>query len=450
MDWLGEINEFPVFDIKDSGLDVSAKEANQAVAKYEKALKNAQNDSLDIAIIELRKLVVLYPEMGQAALLLGCCQMQEALPQEALKNFRKAGLANLPFTYATKLDAYVKTAQNTIEAQLTNPDYRAPRPKYPVSSAPEIISASSSNWKKMKVASDREKREIMQSSTAPQVVKETFVNERIQPNWLKIGIVAACAVLVLGIGALAYLYVPKIIESIKKSEVNTETKLEWLLVRLNESESKNTEIEKILQDFDRAFYPTSESTGQTSSPSASISEASSEISAVSPTPTVTSTPVEDNKIVLAFNAVTQAEQLARTDPKRVMELITQATADLQGLDENATAPGLTVNAGEIMSKASLLIKNVVNPACYPFYAEAKNKMTARAYQEAVVLFQKAYDIYPGYLDGGNAYNLGKAFASLGQVANANKYFQYVVDTFPGTDVAGWASARIKPAGLISE
>lgn len=447
MDWLSEINDFPAFDIKDSGLDISAKEANQAVSKYEKALKNAQNDSLDIAIIELRKLVVLYPEMGQAALLLGCCQMQEGLPQEALKNFRKAGLANLPTVYATKLDAYVKMAQSTIEVQLTNPDYKIPKPKYPIPSAPEIISASPNNWKKIKVASDREKREIMQSSSAPQVVKETFVNERMQPNWLKIGIVSVCVILALGIGALIYLYVPKIIENVKNAEVKTETKLDWLLEHLNAIESKNSEITQILKDYDSTFYPTVEPTGQPSS--STRSEAISGIT-VTPTPVLTSEPVENNKIILAFNAITQAEQLGQTDPKRVMELIAQATADLQGFDENATAPGLTVNAGAILSKASLLIKNVVNPACYPFYSEGKVKMAAKAYQEAADLFQKAYDIYPGYLDGGNAYNLGKAYASLGQVANANKYFQYVVDTFPGTDVAGWAGARIKPAGQITE
>lgn len=442
MDWLSEIDEFPAFEMKDSGLDISAKEANQAVSKYEKALKNAQNDSLDIAIIELRKLVVLYPEMGQAALLLGCCQMQEGQLHEALKNFRKAGLADLPVVFAAKLDAYIKLAQNEIEIQLTNPDYKANRPKYPIESAPEIISASSGNWKKMKVASEREKREIMQGSSAPQV-KETFVDERMRINWVKIGIAAVCIILALGIGTLLYIYVPKAIAGIRNSEVKTETKLDWLLARLNEQGAKNTDIAQILKEYDGKFYPTLAPTQGASSLEASEAEAT-------PTATPTNPPVETNKIILAAEAITQAEQIGQTDPKGVMALITQATADLQGSDENATAPGLSMNAGEIMAKAALLIKNVVNPACYPYYRDGKNKMDAKAYQEAADLFLKAYEINPNYLDGGNAYNLGKSYAALGQVANANKYFQYVVDTFPGTDVAGWAGARIKPTGTISE
>ncbi len=442
MDWLNEIDEFPAFEMKDSGLDISAKEANQAVSKYEKALKNAQNDSLDIAIIELRKLVVLYPEMGQAAILLGCCQMQEGQPHDALKNFRKASLTDLPVAFTAKLDAYIKLAQNEIEIQLTNPDYKANRPKYPIESAPEIISAASSNWKKMKVASERERREIMQNSSAPQV-KETFVNDRMRINWVKVGIVAICAALVLGIGALLYIYVPKVIDNIRNSEGRTETKLDWLLERLNEQSEKNPDIGQILKEYDGKFYPTIAPSQPTSS------QTQSETSSA-PAATPTNPPVEPNKIILAAEAITQAGQIGQTDPKRVMELITQATANLQGFDENATASGLSMNAGEIMAKAALLVKNVVNPACYPYYRDAKNKLEAKSYQEAVDLFLKAYDINPNYLDGGNAYNLGKSYAALGQVANANKYFQYVVDTFPNTEVAGWANARIKPAGTVSE
>lgn len=442
MDWLSEINDFPPFEMKGSGLDISAKEANQAVSKYEKALKNAQNDSLDIAIIELRKLVVVYPEMGQAALLLGCCQMQENQPNEALKNFRKAGLANLQVGYATKLEAYIKSAQNEIELQLTNPESKINKPRYPIESSPDIINAASSNRKKIKVASEREKREIMQSSSAPQV-KETFVNERMQINWVKVGIVAICAIFFLGLGTVLYIYIPKAIQSIKSSDVKTETKLDWLLAQLNEKGSKNSDIEQILKDYDGTFYPTTAPTQQSSS---QISNSSS----TTPENTPTLEPTKNDMITMAATAITQAEQLGQTDPKQVMNLITQATTALQGIDDNATAPGLTINAGEIMAKASLLMKNVVNAECYPYYRDAKVKMDQKYFQEAIDLFLKVYDINPKYYDGGNAYNLGKAYAEAGQIANANKYFQYVVDNFPDTDVSGWASARIKPTGVIIE
>ncbi len=442
MDWLSEINSFPPFELKESGLDISAKEASLAVTKYEKALKNAQNDSLDIAIIELRKLVVLYPEMGQAAILLGCCQMQENQPIEALKNFRKASLSSLQIGFVTKLEQYLKSSQETIDFQQANPEFKLNRPKYPINSSPEIIAATPGKWKKVKVASDKEKRDVMNSNSSPQV-KETFVDERMDINWVKVGIITISVLFIVGIGIVLYVFVPKAIDNFRNSGNKAETKLEWILDRLNNEEKTNSAIEKILKDYDGTFYPT---------PSLAI-QSSSEASLVSPTaaiPTPSTAPTINDKIVLAAQSIQQAEKIGKTDPKKVMQLITKATTALLGIDENATAPTLTMNAGEIMAKASLLIKNIVNAACYPFYSQAKAKVSVKAYQEAIVLFLKVYDINPDYLDGGNAYNLGKAYAEAGQIADANKYFQYVVKKFPGTDVAGWAAGRIKPTGEIKE
>ena len=446
MDWLGEINDFPSFEMKESGLDVAAKEANMAVSKYEKALKNAQNDSLDIAIIELRKLVVLYPEMGQAAILLGCCQMQENQFQNGLRNFNKASLANLPMKFATRLDSYIKEAQNVIDIQALNPKHKISKTRYPIESAPEIITASPNNWKKVKVASDKEKMDFMRSGSSPQV-KETFVNEKMDINWVKIGIVTTCAIVILGIGTLLYIYIPKAVQSFMNSDEKTETKLEWLLTRLNEKIKTDSSIEGILKDYDGTFYPTTAPTQQETSQNISQDQS---LTPTPPVATPTGETTDNDKIILAADSIAQAELLGQTNPRQVMVLITTATEALQGINESATAPGLKVNVGEILAKASLLVKNVVNAACYPYYRDAKVKVEQKAYQEAIVLFQKAYDINPDYLDGGNAYNLGKAYSLAGQTANANKYFQYVVDNFPGTETAGWASSRIDLTGAIKE
>lgn len=441
MDWLGEIGKLPPLDLNESGLDISAKEAGQAIAKYDKALKNAQNDSLDIAIIELRKLVVLYPEMGQAAILLGCCQMQEDKPGEALKNFRKASLADIPMELSTSLNTYIEEAQNARDLQLTNPEIKNNKTRYPIESIPEIIVASNGKWKKMKIASSREKREVMNSQSSPRV-KETFVNEHMDINWVKVGIMTIVLLLVLGIGSLLYIYIPKAVAGIRAGG-KTDSKLEWLLTQLNEKSSKNADIEKILEEYDGTFYPTPETSQEASSHSNSAITAA-------PTISPSTAPTDSDKIVLAAHAIEQAQQIGKSDPKQVMTLITQATTALQGVDEKATAPELDINAGEIMTEISQLMKNVVNAACFPYYRDGKAKMQTRDYSEAITLFQKAYDINPDYIDGGNAYNLGKAYAAAGHVADANKYFQYVIDTFPGSDFAGWASGRIKPTGEINE
>lgn len=443
MDWQSEINAFPPFEIKESGLDVPAKEASQAVSKYEKALKNAQNDSLDIAIIELRKLVVLYPEMGQAAMLLGCCQMQENHVEDALKNFNKAGRSVLPINFVNKLDKYIKDAEATLILLQTKPEYKANRSKYPINSTPEIISTTPGKWKKVKIASEKEKREVMQSNSAPQV-KETFVSEKMEINWVKTGFITLVILAIIGVGSLIYVFVPKAVDNLLNKENRSDEKLEWLLTKLTKAQTSDNEIEKILKEYDNQFYPTINS-------SSTISKDT--VSNVTPTiapPTPTTAPTDSDRIVLAARAISEAEKIGKTDPKKVMTLINEATKALLNVNENATAPSLTVNAGEIQAKALLLMKNVVNAACYPLYKDAKVKTDAKQYEQAIVLYLKVYDINPDYLDGGSAYNLGKAYSLSGQVENANKYFQYVVTKFPGTDVAKWAGARIKPTATINE
>lgn len=457
MDWLGEIGRFPSFDLRTISPDVPSKEALIANSKYYKALKNAQNDSVDIAIIELRKLYVLYPEAGQMALLLGCCQAYEERYDDALRSFAKASRNNLPLDLVSRINIYSEYVKKEIENRLTAPVHKN-KTKNPALANPEIAEKSrSSRWKNHKVASEKEKREVMNGMNSKRV-SETFVTDKTQINWLKVGIVSIIAIFAIVLAYILATTVPKAVESYKIRNISAETKLEWLLNQMNSKGDKNSEISGILSEYDAKFYPTPIITETTKS------QSNSTVNTVTPKPTPTKTvsPAAD-KVQLAATKINEAQAVGKSDPKAVYTLIKATTEILNGVDENAAASTLPINAGEVLTKAENLMKSVVNPACYYYYSKAKatinNALSAKPtpepavmktkYAEAIELFVKAYDIYPGYLDGGNAYNLGKAYAAIGQTQKANEMFRYVVKTFPGTDVAGWAADRIKQVQSIS-
>ncbi|MHB8962277.1 MAG: tetratricopeptide repeat protein [Saccharofermentanales bacterium] len=429
MDWLTEISEFPGFDMSVDSHYASDKDVHKAVSKYDKALKNALNDSLDIAIIELRKLAVLYPEAGQVNVLLGCCQALEGRFGEALRNLEKARLKDLPSPLNFKIDKYIKEAAK-MAGEVSAAGSQSAKQQRP---APDIITAKASRWKSRRIAGSKEKREIIQKLNTPHI-SETFVNEGIEINWVKIAIVVFSLAVIGAVIALSAVYFPKIADSLR-NEDKAGDKLEWLLSELDGMKTSNSGIEQILKEYEEKFYPAASGS--------SLSEGSG---APTPTeellPTPTPEPTVGDILIEAQNKMVEAESIGRDDPKKVMELILSVRDSLEGIDENTTAEGLTVNVGDILEKAFNLEKGVVNAACYTYYRDGKAKMADKRYAEAVEAFKSAYDINPSYLDGGNAYNLGKAYAALGETVLANACFQYVVDTFPGTDYAGWASYRI--------
>lgn len=433
MDWLLEISEFPGFDLSVDSHYASDKDVFKAVSKYEKALKNALNDSLDIAIIELRKLAVLYPEAGQVNALLGCCQILEGRYGEALRSLEKARLKDLPSPLNFKIDRYIKEATKLITDIPDSGVKRSPAAKqqHP---APEIITAKASRWKSRKLAGKKEKSELIQKLNTPHIA-ETFINEGIDVNWVKVAMAASVVVIIGGIVALGIYYFPKIADSLS-NEGRAADKLEWLLTELDGLKTSNSRIDQLLKDYEEKFYPPASNSGLSEGPGTATPTTVAASPSPSPEPTV------GDIIIEANNKVSEAESTGRTDPKKVMQLILAVRESLEGIDEKTTTEGLTVNVGDILKKAFDLEKSVVNAACYTYYRDGKSKMGAKKYAEAAQAFQSAYEINANYLDGGNAYNLGKAYSAMGETKLANTYFQYVVDTFPGTDYASWASYRI--------
>jgi len=442
MDWLNEIKSFPKFDIGNINPDIDIKDALKINLKYKKALENASNDSVDIAIIELRKLSVLYPEAGQISLLLACCQLWDEKVQDALKNLKRARAASLPLDLESKIGNYEQIAKAEAE-KMKSKDYKSSKPKSIIPSSPAIIEATPNRWKRAKVASEREKKEIMRKLNSNQT-NPTFVKEDRRFDPFKIVYIFAIIVLIVSVIAIVVFTVPKAIQSIRDSQKDSTEKLEWLLERLSREQELNPEVKRILEDFDNEFFPVNEPTITESSTESSLEPAPTPTPEPTPIPTPTPEPTASDKVREAYLMITEAQDIGRDDAKKVYELIFGAELLMEGLDENTKATGLEINKEDVSVEIDKLMRAVVNTACYSFYRDGVQHLDARRYTQAIEYFYKAYEIYPGYLDGINAYNLGKSYAGAGMAAEANEMFNFVIDNYTGTDLAGWSRARIIP------
>jgi len=441
MDWINEIKHFPKFDIRNVNPDIDSKDALKINLKYKKALDNALNDSVDIAIIELRKLSVLYPEAGQISLLLACCQVWDEKAEEALRSFKKVRAASTPLDLESKINEYEQIAKYEAE-KMKSKDFISNKPKSLIPSSPAIIEATPNRWKKAKIASDREKREIMRNLNSNQS-NPTFIKEDRKFDYFKIIYIFAIIVLIVSVIAIVVFTVPKAIKSIRAYQQDSAEKLEWILTRLSEEQEENPGVKKILEDFDKEFFPLPEPT---------ITKEPTEIAPTSiitpeptstPEPTLTTAPTLNDKVKMASILISEANDIGRNDAKKVYELIYEAEKLLEGIDGNIKATGLEISKDDVDTGIENLMSTVVNAACYPFFRDGIYDFRADRYTQAIENFKNAYEIYPGYRDGLNAYNLGRSYELTGMVNEANEMFKFVVENYPGTDVASWAEYRIK-------
>lgn len=436
MDWLDEIKNFPKFDIRNIYPDIENKEASKINSKYNKALDNALNDSVDIAIIELRKLSVLYPQAGQISILLACCQIWDEKSPDALKTLKKARASTVPLDLDAKIENYEKIAALQI-GKMKSGDFVSSKQKSIIPSSPAIIEATPNRWKKAKLASDREKKEIMKKLNSNQATA-TYVKEDRKFDPVKFIYVFAIIILIVSVISIVVFTIPKAVQSIRASQQDSAIKLEWLLERMTQEMEDSPEVKKILREFDGRFFPTPE-VSATQQPAYETPSPT-----LSPEPTPTPEPTASDKVRRAALMISEAKDIGRDDAKKVYELIYQAEFLMEGIDDNTKATGLDINKEDVNVDINQLMRTVVNAACYPFYRDGVKSLEAGRYEDAIEHFLKAFEIYPGYLDGINTYNLGKAYAGAKMTKEANEAFMFVIENYPGTDLAGWSQRRIVP------
>lgn len=317
MDWRNAAAAFPPLEEKDiAHLQLSKEENEQVLTLFNRAVSNAQSDSADIAMIALKKLLTKYPAWGDAALLYGICLALDGKFKRAGASFEhavSAGLLTEELTYLAQVcyrDAGVEYAQ---ERRHFQSEEEAESKKILATFFPAkknrgsvfreidteerghmqapILTRVPRNNGKAKLASDRERRDVMMQSNSPNSDKmdeEIDVSIPKTPaEKLRILIIALAGVLLAVLLGLAIWFL--IIPAVSSYQENSgdAAKLKYLLAEM-QTQKADPEISRILSDYVLKFPPDAAAgqntkTGTQSSTTTSQNTSSVPVQGVSPT-----------------------------------------------------------------------------------------------------------------------------------------------------------------------
>ena len=290
MDWRNAAAAFPPLKEEDiARLQLSKEEKEQVLTLFNKAVSNAQSDSADIAMIALKKLLTQYPSWGEAALLYGICLAIDGKYKRAGASFEhsiSSGLLTEELTYLAQVCYQDAGKEYARERRHIQADDETPG-KHIISSlfpsrkgrssvyreidteerghmqAP-ILTRVPRNSGKARLASDRERRDVMMQSSAPQGEGQDDEIDvsipRTPAEKLRITIIGAGTVLLAVLVGLAIWYL--IIPAVNSYRENSSAadRLKYLTAAL-ESKSDDPEVSRILTDYEKE-YPTLASAAQ--------------------------------------------------------------------------------------------------------------------------------------------------------------------------------------------
>jgi hypothetical protein len=284
VDWNEAVKSIPSPEKKDMlRFQLTSEEESVILGQFAKSLRNASSDSADVAAITLRKLLTRFPDWGEAALLFGICQAMEGKMGRAVASFDHAlsvGLRSEQLTYLaqvcrrdagvewnnidrqTEEESPAKALVSSVLPQKPNPLVQGEnqiRPRNHMQ-APILMKASR-HPSRARLASDRERRELlMQSTSSNGEIPDDDIDVSIPKTpaeKLRITLVIfGAAILLLGLFVVVTKWiVPGF--SQWNSDQNDRNKLEYLSSMLSENESDPV-ISSIMQEYDSMYPPETE------------------------------------------------------------------------------------------------------------------------------------------------------------------------------------------------
>lgn len=251
--------------------DMSSEDKVYAVKQFNRALINAQKDGTDVAQIILKPLITKYPTWGDLALVYGLCLAREEQYKRALSALEYA----VNNTLAT--EQYLAIAQEAM--RLVKDDESKPsveptekqRRKRDISSmvgesdskaaarsamqAPILMRASSGR-NDFKMASDKERRDIMmRSASGGDEVNSDDINVetiRTPADNLRLTVKIAAAVLVAIILFLVIFFGIIPLAAKVKNSNDTTRRLDFILSKLDENKA-DPEVATIISEYAREF-----------------------------------------------------------------------------------------------------------------------------------------------------------------------------------------------------
>jgi hypothetical protein len=241
-------------------------EMEQAVAVYNRAIAQIGRDSMDIALIALRKLAATYPAFTQAALLYAYCLAgsgQYAAAREQLQITLDTGLmpeqqfeardAQKRLDRLLARQAQVAAANSKLLARL--PGSRRGRKVRTAAIPGAAILQKSARSPRVRVASKKERQELIRQADMPEQEQTRVRSVRPPAAILRLALIALAALLLVGMIAYAgAVWLPAAARQARERR-SAQERLDWLVSQLEQRAADNPIIQAILDELHQKDSP---------------------------------------------------------------------------------------------------------------------------------------------------------------------------------------------------
>ncbi len=340
-------------EIKENRSQLDA--VNQTIKKYNQALLYCRQDSRDLAIIQLKKVLSLNPKLVKGHQLLALLYMQEKQPEKAKRALRDAGRIDTDNTTTLR---YLKEVNRQLKEK-----GKDNKPKND-----DLISYQSGN----------------ETIIMPKRFRESSLGGTL--GYILIG-------LIVGVAATVFLIVPGVKSKIKEDAKNS-------LLDANDTISNNaitiSDLERQIEDLQNQIDESESKDSEEAAKTAAYED-----------------------LLNAYVAYTSEDTVS-------------AGSYLEKIDSSMLS-------GQALETYNTINDSVSATYLEDLYNEAYGYYTAYDYENAAKSFQKIVDQDESYKDGSAAYYLAQSYRKLEKMEDAKKYYQYILDNYPGTEKANTAA-----------
>ena len=340
-------------EIKENRSQLDA--VNQTIKKYNQALLYCRQDSRDLAIIQLKKVLSLNPKLVKGHQLLALLYMQEKQPEKAKRALRDAGRIDTDNTTTLR---YLKEVNRQLKEK-----GKDNKPKND-----DLISYQSGN----------------ETIIMPKRFRESSLGGTL--GYILIG-------LIVGVAATVFLIVPGVKSKIKEDAKNS-------LLDANDTISNNaitiSDLERQIEDLQNQIDESESKDSEEAAKTAAYED-----------------------LLNAYVAYTSEDTVS-------------AGSYLEKIDSSMLS-------GQALETYNTIKDSVSATYFEDLYNEAYGYYTAYDYENAAKSFQKIVDQDESYKDGSAAYYLAQSYRKLEKMEDAKKYYQYILDNYPGTEKANTAA-----------
>ena len=273
MDWKEAAAAFSHIEEKDlESFSLSAEDMEEVLLLYNRSVANAKESGADIALIALKKLLIRYPNWGDATLLYGICLALEEefiMAKESFLHAQQLGFLSIHYTDLVhyclqEIEFDIRRQRRRLKEQENDNRgiasvfakkkdstiFSEKNAKTMIPAQTPILTRAPKNAKKVRFASDRERRDIMMQGNAPSgEIQEEAIDLAIPKTPSeKLRVIVLILSGVAGAVLLAFLVwflvIPRVFP--KETKDTEQTRLFYMLALLEENRSI-TEIDEVLE-----------------------------------------------------------------------------------------------------------------------------------------------------------------------------------------------------------